>query len=99
MCGHRRCVLCGACYVLALMIPALLAVPLSAGGQPGHITAANAFLAPFLGPWSETLPPNAHPISAWTPHLFDKAVILSVATVVLTQYGSSPGSAGVAVVV
>lgn len=68
-----------ACYALALVMPALLAVPLSAGGQPGHITAGNAFLAPFLGPWSETLPPNAHPVSGWPPQQINKAVILSIA--------------------
>ena len=68
-----------ACYVLALLIPALLAVPLSAGGQPGHITGPNAFLAPIMGPWSETLPPNAHPVSGWPPQQLDKAVFLSAA--------------------
>lgn len=83
MCRYRRFVFPGVFYALALMIPALLAVPLSAGGQPGHISAANAFLAPIMGPWSETLPPNAHPVSVWTPHLFNKAVILSVTLAVL----------------
>jgi hypothetical protein len=80
MSGFSRYALTGICCVLALGIPALLAVPLSATGQPGHITSGNAFLAPFMGPWSETLPPNAHPVSGWPPQQIDKAVILSVAT-------------------
>jgi hypothetical protein len=73
----HRSVLYGMCYVLTLIVPALLAVPLSATGQPGHITAGNAFFAPIMGPWSETLPPNAHPVSVWPPGQINKAAILS----------------------
>jgi len=53
-------------YGLLFLLPAFLGVLLSFTAQPGGITQSNAFLAPFLGPWSQTLPPNSHPVSTWS---------------------------------
>mgnify|MGYP001032154469 CR=1 FL=1 len=53
-------------YLLLCLVPASFGVLLSYTAQPGGITQSNAFIAPFLGPWSRTLPPNPHPVSTWS---------------------------------
>ena len=53
-------------YGLLCLFPAFLGVFLSFTAQPGGITGADAFVAPFLGPWSQTLSPNPHPVSVWS---------------------------------
>jgi hypothetical protein len=53
-------------YGLLLLVPANLGVLISFTAQPGGISQPNAFIAPFLGPWAQTLPPNSHPISTWS---------------------------------
>lgn len=70
-------------FALLLVFPAGFAILLSTGGQPGHITAFHAFLAPFLGPWSPVLPPNAHGIAAWPSREVIPAVALTVGLLVL----------------
>ena len=52
-------------FILIVLVPALMAIPISSTGQPGHISAGNAFLAPFLGPFSVVLPPNPFPMERW----------------------------------
>ena len=67
-------------YGLLLLVTAFCGVLLSFTAQPGGISQSNAFIAPFLGPWSQTLRPNPHPVSTWSAEyeLFAKclAVIL-----------------------
>jgi len=67
-------------YGLLFLFPAFFGVLLSYTAQPGGISQSNAFLAPFLGPWSQILPPNSHPVSVWSAQysLFAKclAVVL-----------------------
>ena len=67
-------------YLLICLILAFFGVLLSYTAQPGEITQSNAFIAPFLGPWSQTLPPNPHPVSTWSP---EHAAFAKCLTVVL----------------
>lgn len=53
-------------YSLLLLVPAFCGVLLSFTAQPGGISQYNAFIAPFLGPWAQTLRPNPHPVSTWS---------------------------------
>ena len=63
-------------YSVLLFIPANIGVLLSFTAQPGGISQSNAFIAPFFGPWAQTLPPNSHPISTWSAgyNLFAKCM-------------------------
>ncbi|MCP4643840.1 MAG: hypothetical protein GY851_25585 [bacterium] len=54
-------------YGVLFLVPALIGALLSTGAQRGGISMGNAFLAPFLGPWSAVLPPNAHRLATWDP--------------------------------
>ncbi|MBN2592545.1 MAG: hypothetical protein JXA81_03480 [Sedimentisphaerales bacterium] len=74
-------------YSLLLLIPAFLGVLISFTAQPGGISQSNAFIAPFLGPWAQTLPPNSHPVSTWSARydLFAKCI---TAVLVLSIIGS-----------
>jgi uncharacterized membrane protein YphA (DoxX/SURF4 family) len=74
-------------YGLLFVIPAFCGVLLSFTAQPGGISQSNAFLAPFLGPWSQTLTPNPHPVSTWSAEyeLFAKSL---TAVLVLSIVGS-----------
>ena len=56
--------------------------------QPGGISQYNAFLAPFLGPWSQILPPNSHPVSVWSAQYALFAKLLTV-VLVFSIIGSS----------
>jgi len=62
----KRIILLSVIYGLLFLLPAFCGVLLSFTAQPGGISQSNAFLAPFLGPWSQTLPPNPHPVSVWS---------------------------------
>jgi hypothetical protein len=53
-------------YGLLFFLAAFSGVVISFAAQPGGISQSNAFIAPFLGPWSQTLPPNPHPVSTWS---------------------------------
>jgi len=74
-------------YSLLLLIPAFLGVLISFTAQPGGITQSNAFIAPFLGPWAQTLRPNPHPVSTWSAEseLFAKCLTV---VLVLSVIGS-----------
>ncbi len=63
--ANHRVLLSALCSALCLLAAAS-GVVLSFGAQPGGLTPLNAFLAPFLGPWSQILPPNPHPIGVWS---------------------------------
>jgi len=62
----KRIILVSFIYGLLLLVPAFFGVLLSYTAQPGGISQSNAFLAPFLGPWSQTLPPNSHSVRVWS---------------------------------
>ena len=62
----KRIIILSFIYGLLLLVPAFFGVLLSYTAQPGGISQSNAFLAPFIGPWSQILPPNSHPVRVWT---------------------------------
>lgn len=61
---------------------------LSFGAQRGGISHANAFGAPLMGPWSQTLPPNPHPVSVWLPQcaLFARCLTVILAFALAGSY-------------
>ncbi len=73
-----RILILSSIYGLLCLSTALFGVLLSQTAQRGGITQSNAFLAPFLGPWSQTLPPNPHPVSTWSPESAAFAKCLAV---------------------
>jgi len=89
---NHRCLLF-TIYGLIFLIASLFGLILSFAAQPGGISQSNAILAPFLGPWSQILPPNPHPVSTWSAEkaLFAKsltlALVLSLAGSYLTANG------------
>jgi len=85
--SHKRILILFVVYGVLLVIPAFCGVLLSFTAQPGGISQTNAFIAPFLGPWSQTLPPNPHPVSMWSAEysLFAKCL---TAVLVLSIIGS-----------
>lgn len=76
----RRILVLSMTYGLLCLVSACFGVSLSFAAQPGGITQSNAFIAPFLGPWSQTLPPNPHPVSTWSA---EHAAFAKCLTVVL----------------
>jgi hypothetical protein len=78
--AKRRILVLSITYGLLCLLPAFFGVLLSLTAQPGGITQSNAFLAVFLGPWSQTLPPNPHPVSVWSA---EYALFAKCLTVVL----------------
>ena len=85
--SFKRVLTLSVVYGLLLVIPAFFGVLLSFTAQPGGISQSNAFIAPFLGPWSQTLRPNPHPVSTWSAEyeLFAKCL---TAVLVLSVIGS-----------
>lgn len=85
--SHKRILILSVIYGMLIFIPAFLGVLISFTAQPGGISQSNAFIAPFLGPWSQTLPPNPHPMSTWSAEyeLFAKCL---TAVLVLSVIGS-----------
>jgi hypothetical protein len=83
----KRVVVLSVVYGLLIFIPAFFGVLLSFTAQPGGISQSNAFIAPFLGPWSQILRPNPHPVSTWSAQyeLFAKCL---TAVLVLSIIGS-----------
>lgn len=83
----KRILILSVIYGLFLLVPAFLGVLISFTAQPGGISQFNAFIAPFLGPWSQTLRPNPHPVSTWSAEyeLFAKCL---TAVLVLSVIGS-----------
>ena len=83
----KRIFILSVIYGLLLLVPAFFGVLLSYTAQPGGISQSNAFIAPFLGPWSQTLRPNPHPVSTWSAEysLFAKCL---PAVLVLSIIGS-----------
>jgi len=75
-------------YLLLCLLPAFFGVLLSYTAQPGGITQSNAFIAPLLGPWSQTLPPNPHPVSTWSPEytLFTHCLTAVLAFAIIGSY-------------
>ena len=61
----KRILILSVIYGLLIFISAFLGVLISFTVQPGGISQSNAFIAPFLGPWAQTLRPNPHPVSTW----------------------------------
>ena len=76
--AKRRLLRLSILYGLLCLLPAFCGLLLSFTAQPGGITHANAFMAPFLGPWSQTLPPNPHPVSVWSAQYAAFARFLAV---------------------
>lgn len=74
-------------YGLLFIVPSFLGVLISFTAQPGGISQSNAFIAPFLGPWAQTMRPNPHPVSTWSAEyaLFAKCL---TAILVLSIIGS-----------
>lgn len=89
--NHR--VLLSALLAVFCLLAAGSGVLLSLGAQPGGITPFNAFLAPFLGPWSQILPPNPHPVSVWSaPYtLFARCLTVVLAFALAGSYLSVSG--------
>jgi hypothetical protein len=83
----KRILILSVVYGLLLLIPANLGVLMSFTAQPGGISQADAFIAPFLGPWAQTLRPNPHPVSTWSAEYALFAKFLS-AVLVLSIIGS-----------
>jgi hypothetical protein len=83
----NRIIILSAIYGLLLFAPAFFGVLLSYTAQPGGISQSNAFIAPFLGPWSQTLRPNPHPMSTWSAEYSLFATCLTV-VLVLSVIGS-----------
>jgi len=83
----KRLLLLSVIYGLICLFVACFGVLLSYTAQPGGITQSNAFIAPFLGPWSQILPPNSHPVSVWSAEyaLFTKCLTV---VLVLSMAGS-----------
>jgi len=79
--AKRRLLHLSILYGLLCLLPAFFGVFLSFTAQPGGITHANAFVAPFLGPWSQTLEPNSHPVSVWSAQYAAFARCLTVVLV------------------
>lgn len=75
-------------YGLLLLVPAYLGVLISFTAQPGGISQYNAFVAPFLGPWAQTLRPNPHPVSTWSAEyeMFAKCLAAVLAISVIGSY-------------
>ena len=75
-------------YSLILLVPAFCGVLLSFTAQPGGISQYNAFIAPFLGPWAQTLRPNPHPVSTWSAEyeLFTKCLTAMLVLSVICSF-------------
>jgi len=88
----KRILLLSVVYGLICLVVACFGVLLSFTAQPGGISQYNAFIDPFLGPWSQILPPNSHPVSVWSAEyaLFAKCLtavlVLSIAGSYLVIY-------------
>ena len=81
----KRIIILSFIYGLLFVVPAFFGVLLSYTAQPGGISQYNAFLAPFLGPWSQILPPNSHPVSVWSAKysLFTKCLTAVLAVSII----------------
>jgi hypothetical protein len=77
----KRIIILSFVYGLLFIVPAFFGVLISYTAQPGGISQYNAFLAPFLGPWSQILPPNSHPVSVWSAQYALFAKLLTVVLV------------------
>ena len=77
----KRIIILSFVYGLLFIVPAFFGVLISYTAQPGGISQSNAFLAPFLGPWSQILPPNSHPVSVWSAQYLVFARCLAVVLV------------------
>ena len=75
-------------YGLVLLIGSLFGLMLSFAAQPGGISQSNAFIAPFMGPWSQSLRPNPHPVSTWSAKyaLFAKSLTLALVLFLAGSY-------------
>ena len=83
----KRILILSVVYGLLLFVTAFFGVLLSYTAQPGGISQSNAFIAPFLGPWSQILPPNSHPVSTWSAE-YELFVKCLTAVLVLSVIGS-----------
>jgi hypothetical protein len=77
----KRIIILSFIYGLLFIVPAFFGVLISYTAQPGGISQYNAFLAPFLGPWSQILQPNSHPMSVWSAQYSLFAKLLTVVLV------------------
>lgn len=84
----KRIIILSAVYGLLVFIPANLGVLISFTAQPGGISQHNAFIAPFLGPWAQILPPNPHPVSTWSAkyELFAKCLTVVLVLCILGSF-------------
>ena len=74
-------------YFLICISACSLNVFVSHGAQPGGITQKNALITTLIGPWSQTLSPNPHPVKTWSEKYKTFAQIL-VVVLVLSILGS-----------
>jgi len=77
----KRIIILSFVYGLLFLVPAFFGVLISYTAQRGGISQYNAFLAPFLGPWSQILPPNSHRVSVWSAQYALFARLLTVVLV------------------
>jgi hypothetical protein len=84
----KRILILSVIYGMLIFIPANLGVLISFTAQPGGISQSNAFTAPFLGPWAQTLRPNPHPVSTWSAEyaLFAKCLTVILVLSVIGSY-------------
>ncbi|MCP4609348.1 MAG: hypothetical protein GY845_11610 [Planctomycetes bacterium] len=102
----NRIIILSIIYGLIFLLAGLLGVVISFSAQPGGISQSNAFIAPFLGPWSQTLRPNPHPVSTWSAEyaLFAKSLTIVLVLSLAGSYLTANGwfrhiSSGIAVLV
>jgi hypothetical protein len=83
-----RVVILSIAYAAVCLLFALAGYMISFTAQPGGITQSNAFVAPFLGPWAQTLPPNPHPVSTWTAeyNLFARCLAVALGLSLVGSY-------------
>ena len=75
-------------YAGVCLLAACCGMVFSFGAQRGGISQANAFLAPLMGPRSQTLSPNPHPVSVWSPQyaLFARCLTVILAFALIGSY-------------
>ena len=84
----NRIIILSIIYGLLFLVFGLSGVVISFAAQPGGISQSNAFVAPFLGPWSQILRPNPHPVSTWSAEyeLFTKSLTVVLALCLAWSY-------------
>ena len=79
--GLKRLIGWAVAVAAFFLVAGAVGTAISQSAQPGGIGPVNAFLCPLLGPWSQVLPPNPHPVSGWSQTYFAGVVLWTVALV------------------